>query len=295
MLFKLIKHDFMYSAKLFFALGAIAIVIAIIFGAAEYVQVSAYLDQLADGYAPLARNSLPMWHFGIMNMLQSILIIPIGVAAIIHIAQFYRKGMFGRVGHMAMTLPVGRGALLASKLAVAFTWFIYVIGIALIMMAMIYLWSPFIGNHEVFGLFRADNIKLGIEFGTIGFGAIAVLFFCITLAHSVFFGRRVNGVLTGFIGFVYVGIYTWIADMLTRRAQPNALINEGINPDGTTWAHWEWQPPLTGLEYGRIVIGETQWGREVFVDIWLVAVTLAMAGIAIIATRYLLKKRVSLT
>jgi hypothetical protein len=53
-------------------------------------------------------------------------------------------------------------------------------------------------------------------------------------------------------------------------------------------------PPLVGLQYGRIVIDQNILGQPVYIDIFLVAFTLAAAAIAIAATHYLLKKRISL-
>ena len=73
---------------------------------------------------------------------------------------------------------------------------------------------------------------------------------------------------------------------------------------GGSWTSIE---PLTGLQYGRVVINRVVWGfsevdgitifrvyRDIYIDIFFIAFTLAAAAIAIAATHYLLKKRVSL-
>ncbi|MCL2375955.1 MAG: hypothetical protein FWC76_01030 [Defluviitaleaceae bacterium] len=304
MLLKLMKHDIAYSAKIFFALGAIAVAIALIYGTAVNIQHATYQQQVVMAYQSPAN---PFRLFNFVFMFSNILLIPVGMAAIIHIAQFYRKSMFGRVGHLTMTTPVSRNTLLTSKIAVSFTWFVYTIGLVVVMVIIFSLLSP----YRPWGLaqlirqiFSADMVVLGVNIAAIGFAAIALLFFCVTLSHSIIAGKRVNGFLAGFIGLLYAWLYVWIMDMLSRRFMGD-IVTVITKPDGTFWGnHTSHNVQLTGLQYGRIVIRQMTWEwiadtpgpmfREAFIDIYFIALTLTAAAIAIAATRYLLKRRISL-
>lgn len=305
MLFKLMKHDFRYSAKLFFALGAIVIALAFIIGAAENIQHAAR-QQMVMQYPVVGDVSFAPFGFASsFFILSNIILLPVGIAAIIHIAQFYRKSMFGKVGHLAMTVPVSRGALLMSKIAVSFVWFLYVIGVVAVMAIIINLLSPFrnfesaayAANWVFSSIFNAEIIAFGINLAVTALGAIALLFFCVTLAHSAIAGRRIHGIVAGVIGFAYAWLYLWAANALVGRFMQTV---EWTLYGGGYWTSLE---PQTGLQYGRIVIGQVPWGwfdgapmsRDVHIDIFFIAFTLAAAAIAIFATRALLKKRVSLS
>ncbi|MCL2375954.1 MAG: hypothetical protein FWC76_01025 [Defluviitaleaceae bacterium] len=288
MLFKLMKYDFVYSARLFFALGTIAIALAFILGG---------VDGLYQGYrimfAGQEQSIIFTPNSTFMQML-SIVLIPVGVAAIIHIAQFYHKSMFGKAGHLAMTMPVSRGTVLLSKITVSFAWVLYVIAVAMAMVAVTHIISPYLSLTLFFTFIDIGTIAFIVHTAIVALAAIPLLFFCITLSNSVFIGVRLNGIIAGFIGFLYAGIYAYLADRLTMRFTPaiDAMI---MNP-GTIWEqHTIVRVPLMGLQYGRIVIGQRPWGgHDVYIDIFFIALTLAIAAIAAAATHSLLKKRVSL-
>jgi len=293
MLFKLIKHDFKYSAKLFLILGAIAIALSIILG---------FYDALYQGHRIAfmgQEQSLifgPIWSMG---MLFNFALIPSFVAAIIHIGQFYRKSMFGKVGHLLMTIPISRIALLLSKIAVSFVWFLYSILIAIAMVYIIHTISPFLTTDELIGLLSADFLVFILYTTTIALAAIALLFFCITLSHSVFVGVRLNGLLSGLIGFLYAGLYIYIIGRLQSRFRADMELV--MEYDGIIWDRVVGNMPLTGLRYGRIVIGRQPFGlpgpelySEVYIDIYVIILTIAVTAIAIAATHSLLKNRVSL-
>jgi len=275
MLFKLIKHDFRYSAKLFFALGAIAIALAFIVGSGTTVSDSLHI-----------------------MLLSNFVLFPIAVAAIIHIAQFYRKSMFGAVGHLSLTTPVSRSSLLISKVVVSFVWFLYTVLIGIAGSTIVSLLSNLRRAMGVFWVFRSllapNMIVIGVNIITLAFAAICLLFFCITLSHSVFKGARLSGIITGIIGVIYAAIYGWVANMLSSRF---TIIEDRVftNWNGSTWTGQNWHTPLTGFRYGRMVIGETFSGIEIYLDTWFLAFTLVAAAIAIIATHSLLKSRVSLS
>ena len=275
MLFKLMKHDFRYSAKLFFALGAIAIALAFIVGSGTMISDSLHL-----------------------MLLSNFVLFPIAVAAIIHIAQFYRKSMFGAVGHLSLTTPVSRSSLLVSKIAVSIVWFLYTVLIGIAGSTIVTLLSNLRRTMGVRWIFRSlldpSMIVMGINIIALALAAICLLFFCITLSHSVFKGARLSGIITGVIGVIYAAIYGWVANMLSSRF----IITEDrvfTNWNGSTWTGQGWQTPLTGFRYGRMVIGETFSGIEIYLDIWHIAFTMVAAAIAIIATHSLLKNRVSLS
>ncbi|MCL2375956.1 MAG: hypothetical protein FWC76_01035 [Defluviitaleaceae bacterium] len=299
MLLKLMKNDFMYSTKLFFQLGAIAIAIASLI----VIQASVNYQRI------MMQHYQPAGMFDIAFLL-TLLLIPVGMAAIILIGQFYRKSMFGRVGHFTMTTPISRNALLTSKIAVSFVWFIYTIAVAFITVTIlehVLPFRPFDLSQGIHGMFITQTIVMGVYFVPVGFAVIALLFFCITLSHSIFAGKRVNGFLAGFTGLLYGGLYAWLASILLGRSRADIeIVIPSADGRFTLGRYTNVDAPLTGLQYGRIVIREASWElqnnmlvnfqpNEVFIDIFFIAFTLAAAAIAIAGTRHLLKKRVSIS
>jgi len=288
MLFKLIKHDFRYSARLFLALGAIAIAIAAIVAATDVMQ--AHQVVATQNLRRIITSTLGLW-----------VVPPVAIAAIIHIGQFYRKGMFGRVGHLVMTMPVSRGALLISKLIVAFVWFLFALLVGLAMIAVIYFVSPQLYSGE-FGPGFIQNIgmlPLVLEIICMGLFAISLLFFCITLSHTAFANMRISHLISSAIWLLWAVLYLWAYNMLSLRFMP---IVEEIRrtADGTLISQSSRAIPLTGLQYGRIVIGEeTVMGfmpftTEVFIDILFIAFSLATTAVTVVATRALLKNHISI-
>jgi len=283
------KHDFIYSARLFFALGAIAVALAFILGG---------FDALYQGQRIMLMGEEQSIIFSPLSSFMQLifmLLIPVSVAAIIHIAQFYQKSMFGRAGHLSMTMPVSRGALLVSKLAVSYAWLLYAIAIGLIMVAITHIVSPYLDIANFFVFIDIGTIAFAINSAIFAFGAIALLFFCITLSHSIFAGKRLHGIFAGIIGLLCGGFFMHLANRLTSRFTP--VTTELIaRPDGTIWGeNTIIHVPLTGLQYGRIVLGQRPWGgHDVYIDIFFIAFMLAAATIAVVATHALLKSRVSL-
>ena len=279
MLLKLMKHDFRYSAKTFFALGAITIILSGIFIFAEYMfrRQSVIYAHMPERYSlsDIAAN------------FSALLLTAIAIAIIIHIAYFYRKSMFGRTGHLTLTLPVNRGTLLASKLAVSFVWMSALAALAtLAMTAVSFILWPRLSLGSIFAEILIEWTYITV----VAFAAIALLFFCITLSHSVLAGVRLRGIITGTIGLLFTGLYTIGAYALATRffVEFQRVFAEPVNL------------PLVGLQYGRIVVyshlvvDRGMWYRHVYIDIFLLAFTLAVAAIAIAATHYLLKRRISM-
>ena len=264
MLLKLVKHDFRYSARIFFALGAIAIALAIILSIADSIHMSRNFQNINEvsgiGFQLMPRSNV---------LFSTMFMAPVFVAAIIHIGQFYRKSMFGKVGHLAMTMPVKRSALLTSKLTVSFVWYLYCMGVVIAMLGVVHLFSPQLNNPggPVRFLF-AEPLTLGLNIALMALFGISLLFFAITLSHSIFKGKRVSSIISGIIGLSLGGIYLYIYNALTMRATP---IIETTHTDaaGNIIGHTSRQVAQTGIEYGRIVIGQTHWGTSFYADIFI--------------------------
>ena len=279
MMLKLMKHDFRYSAKTFFALGAVIMTISAIFTFATYTY---YFQRILYAHLP------ERYHLSSLIADFSVwMLAVVAIITIFHITYFYRKSMFGRTGHLTLTMPISRGTLLASKLAVSFIWFsVYAILVTLGMTAVLFILWPALS----FGPFFVEALIVWTHAAFIAFAAIALVFFCITLFHSVLTNMRLRGIISGAIGLVSAGLYIVAAGALYARfmVEHQRVFAEPINL------------PLVGLQYGRIVIHSRTivdrgvWEHYVFIDIFLVAFTLAIAAIAIAATHYLLKKRISL-
>ena len=288
MLIKMIKHDFRYSAKTFFVLGTIAIVILAILVTANYMhQVQRVIYMLQSEILFVILLAI---HFS------TILLAAVVIITLIQIGYFYRKSMFGRAGHLTMTIPVSRGTLLASKLAVSFVWLmLYAIIVALflsvVVIILIPMANPFFGSGYHFHMFRADILVTMTHTFVTAFAAIALLFFCITLSHSVLANVRLHGIISGAIGLLCAWLYSMAANALTVRFLSDTSQFFHGPAAGLIIVD---NPPLVGLQYGRIVIGQNTVGQPAYIDIFLVAFTLAAAAIAIAATHYLLKKRISL-
>jgi len=293
MLFKLMKYDFRFSAKLFFILGATAIALAFISGIMERYQYHGADVMVARSYSVV--------------LLSNIMLFPVAIAAIIHIGWFYHKSMFGRVGHLAMTMPINRNTLLLSKFLVSFIWFLYAVVIAFAMIFVVNELSPFASYRIsrfawlVSQIFNIDMLPTIIYITAAALFAISLLFFVITLANSVFSDISMKGLITGLVGTIYGGLYTWIGTMIYGRWSPWQEFVQ-YAADGSIWNTMNTPIPQTGLQYGRLVISQRPWFwhfednmyQDIFIDIYFVAFTIAAAIIAILATRSLLKSRVSI-
>jgi len=285
MLSKLIKYDFIYSSKIFFALGAIAIALAFILGGVDSIYQGQRMELMGQ------EQSIFFVPNSFFMQMATLLFFPIGAVAAIHIAQFYRKNMFGNAGYLAMTMPINRGTVLASKLIVSFAWALYSIAVILAMIAITHVVSPYLIIADFFIFIDIGTLVSILNITFVALAAVCLLFFCITLAHSVLNGRRVSAVLSGIIGFLYSWLYAHLADLLAGRFLHDGLHISQQGVGNIIALH----PPLTGFQYGRIVAGQRPWGgHDVYIDIWFLAFTLVAAAVAIIATRYLLKNRVSI-
>ena len=290
MLLKLIKHDLANSSRLAFILGAIAIVLSLILGTIDSLYTGQRImfqgRELSILYTP---NST------FTQILGQLMVIPVAVAAAIYIAQFYRQSMFGKVGHLTMTMPVDRRTLLSSKLVVGCFWAIYAIIMTFVVFAITHIVSPYLHITNFFTNANVFLMPIAIYFVFIVIAAVALLFFCITLANCTFGKFRPNLIISALAGLAYGALYLALSVPLLSRFTPT-MPNNIYHPDGTIWIERTITfPPLVGWQYGRVPIGIVPGGLfEIYIDLFFIVYTLAAAAIAVIATRYLLKHRVSL-
>lgn len=287
MLIKLIKYDFKFSAKLLLMLGGIGLVLAMLLGGYDRMYTGRRI-MLAGEYQSMIFTP----HSGFMGLV-SLAMVPVLIAAAIHLAQFYHKSMFGRAGHLAMTMPISRGKLLLSKLVVSFVWLLYAIAVALAMVAITHIISPWLELSNFFVFIDIGTIEIIISTAFLCMAAICLLYFCITLANSVVAGKRLNIWISGVIGFVIGFACISIAGRITARAM---LVETNMiyGPDGVAWGEHTIVSTLMGWQYGRPVIGQRPWGGDVYLDIYAMAFLLVVAVILAIATRFLLDNRVSI-
>jgi len=268
MFLKLLKHDFMFSAKALFALGGLAFAVVI-------------------GFTLFVRKTGSVFVLYILGVAVIYLLAALGIACIVEICRFYARSFFGKMGYLTLTLPVSRGKQLVSKVVVSFAWFLLAMIAAFVtsQMASVIAFGAFVSNFS--GMFNVFTLRDGVQFTTIAIFAICLLFTCITLAHSVFAGKRVHGIISGFASFL-VGVgHFWILDVLSRRFRV-------AHSYGSPWTvQWYVYRSLVGLRYGRLPLF-TSPNFNVYIDLYQIAVTIVFCTALMVLTHYLLKKRISL-
>jgi len=295
MLSKLIKHDLSYSAKPFLAMAVIAVALtAIMFLVPETIG-----------------EDMP---FGMIVMIvASLSFVGIGIASIVQIFQFYSQSMFSNAGYLTFTLPAKRSLVYASKLIVSMIWVFLAIATVFVIIVMLWFITEGTMANDFWDMF---NLPILINIMTIVLTAmflIATMFFCITLSHSIFVGKKIHGVISGVIGFAYTWLNFWLIDLLSRRYTYSSA-HEITVPHGSgtdTFTIYR-DIPMTGIRYGRIVVGEvygvtfggfsdgdtlnvtSSIAEPVFIDIFQIGLIAGLSALAIAVTYYLLKKRVSL-
>ncbi|MCL2851433.1 MAG: hypothetical protein FWE20_00135 [Defluviitaleaceae bacterium] len=273
MFIKQLKYDLLFGRNTFFTMAAIVIGWGIIMGNLDTL--------LQDDHFFMGA----MFAFGM-----TISMTVVGVLSIMQVFQLYRKSLFGDSGYLTLTLPVTRGSLLASKIAASMIWYLFMIfaGFIMVVIMVLQIEGAFIVTDS--NNFFVNLLAFLLYIVFIGLFLISVLFFATTLAHSSFSNKRVHSVVSGIIGFVYIAVFFRIYNTLNQRSWGETLV-EGVSSGGDVWSFTR-MGPLIGIQYGRIPVGpETD---AVFIDIYAHALTLAFAAAAIIATLYLLKKRIDL-
>ena len=205
--------------------------------------------------------------------------------------------MFGKVGYLALTLPVGRAALLTSKLVAAMLWYVYAMLLAVAILAVLVWVEPNSFYHIAAGLPIIGSLNMNITgYFAITIPVIVIMFFCSTLSNCAFAGRRVHGFAAGAVGLVYAAAGFWLMNIVGLR-DIYFVQNEftwqdaqGVVHIGTHGMHL----PQVGLEFGRIHLAVTPWGSSLFIDIYQIGIAVVMAAVAVAATYYLLKRRIAL-
>ena len=248
--------------------------------------ISHDIKHSARAFLPLGAIALGA---GLLTMFASALaaFLALGVAALLQIFLFVKGSLFGKLGYFYLTLPTGRGRVFAAKVVTSYIWYGFCMAIAAVILAMYWLYEP------AMALRYMDAV---IQLFVLAIGAIALLIFCVTLAHSTFFGRRVHGLVSGLIGFVVAlaGMLA-ISNIQNRNLHLVYFENEWIGRDGSThWTSLRAYQHQMGLEYGRIHFATTPWGMPVFLDLAALAIVLAISAAALFAAGYLIKRRISL-
>ena len=270
MLIKLIKNDIARDTKSFLGLAGIA------FG------ISVIVRMLIE----------PGRHSIFTEDVVMVALFVVTVAAIIRLFYSYKSNIFGKTGYLSLTLPIPRSKLLTSKLIVAMMWIFLAIAIhrPILVLSGIY-------SSEMLHVTIPRMMALVIDMSAMGFFAISVLFFCITLAHSSFRGRRIHGIIAGSIGLGYGWLMTQLYSLLGRRGPYHFVEREGTWTflDGTTTSfHFHGYFHVIDIRYGRIFMDNTPWGMPVFIDLFQIGMMLGLTAAAIVATRHLLKRMISL-
>jgi len=271
MFLKLLKYDFMFSAKTFSALGGIAFGVVIIIALTHRVSDGGGVESLLIG-------------------ISSLLAVGLGIACIAEIFRFYIRSFFTKAGYLTFTMPVGRGKQLLSKIVVSLVWFLLAFvatGVALAIFALIATGIQLSDVADIFTITLFVNI---IEITQIAIFAICLLFACITLANSVLANRRVHGIISGFLGFGVTFLFSWMQGALAGRFWDIQHFTQNINGHPSSWRGYR---PLVGWQYGRIPL-ESYRPLSVFIDIFSLGATLAVCAALVALTYYLLKKRISL-
>lgn len=266
---KIIKYDFSFSGRIFVAMAAILLALAVVlrFTMSVFVETD---------------NVFALSAF--LGLTMSLLMVAVAIASITQIFQFFNRNFFGDSGYLMLTLPVHRAKLLISKVLVSLFWFNFMLATAAA--AMFIMWeSATRGIHGVtifsrLGVAEAETI---IGANVMAIFAICTLFFCLSLARSVFGGKRVHGVIAGVVGGAYFFALSWLSALLERRF----MITETHQWDD--WGSFTAQTAQIGLRYGRIPLSD-----NVYIDIFVFGLAVAMGAIALFGACYLLKRCVAL-
>lgn len=278
---KQLKYDFLFAGRMFVWMGILFL------GVGLLGWLLGLLQLWGDG------NNFAM--FGVMQFMGLGMTIA-SVITVIQMFHLYNRQCFGSHGHLMLTLPVGRGVQLISKYIVALFWGAYTI---VIIMLSMYLLTINIEGSD-FGIISPDGSTMsGISvLGPItmivftGFAGIALLFFMITLMHSVFRGWQVHVAAALGVGVALLVLLIRIGTFLSARHREwvtritQGWIDTPTGPVYGTSSRSFWQHEI-GLHVGRIPVGDG------FLDIYLVGAMLAFGLVMAGLTYWLLCKKIT--
>ncbi|MDR2167582.1 MAG: hypothetical protein LBE35_07020 [Clostridiales bacterium] len=269
---KILKYDFKFSAKIFFAMFAGMIVFTGI------LRLSEFLPGVEGFGADMMRLVILM--VGVMA---------VAIASYLQILLLYQRNFFGPEGYLMLTLPVNRGRLLASKFLVSMVWFNFMMLVVPIMVLIIApprgdFWTAIsnaLSGNFIVNYFQTINL--------LALALISILFLTVTLANSVFFGKKVHGVVAGIFSAAYHFLF-FLAFVSIDSRFAITEVNRIGHPDGWSYDIITHTPQI-GLQYGRIPF-EFRGGG--FIDIFSIGFVAAFVALTVLAIMYLLKKRVAL-
>ena len=273
MLTKILKYDFGFSAKMFFTMSSIIIGFSVILRFA----ITSFWYQLE-----------AQTHMLVMAFTSPIMIglVFVAAACVAQIFMFYGKSFFGNGGYLMLTLPVSRANLLVSKVIVSMVWFNFML---LTFAAAALIAFEGVAPNNYGGVLRhypiSELIKTAITLNSVAFYFICTLFFCVTLSRSVIIGRKIHGIISGIIGFIYIWFVISSADKIDWRSRAMQSL---------PGANWSQEMPLVGLRYGRLVIEQRDFGWSVFIDLYQIGFFVAMGVLALGVALYLLRKKIVL-
>jgi hypothetical protein len=269
---KVLKHDFKFSYKVFFAMFAGLVALAAILRISEFLVVEhVILREIVLGIAAMA----------------------VIIASYFQILIFFQRNFFGPEGYLMLTLPVKRGKLLASKFLVSMAWFNFMMLLVPVMVLILVpprgdFWAAIdndLNGQVIVGYFEILNM--------LALGLISILFLTVTLANSVFFGKKVHGVIAGVFSAGYHLLFFWLYATINGRF----MVYETHEITGMSLVGGEWTMitsgyfPQIGWQYGRIPF-EFRGGG--FIDIFTLGYVLGFVALTIAIIMYLLKKRIAL-
>ena len=276
MFIKVLKHDFRITWKTFMGL---------------------FMGLFAAMLIVSLTNLIPAFEFFPVDILRQIVtilgVLIVAIASYLQILLLFQRNFFGAEGYLMLTLPVSRGKLLASKLITTQLWFNFMMLLVPIMAVLLYpptnstIWEAFVN-----ALTPSTFIAI-VTINVVAFVGITFLYLTITLSNSVFFGKKVHGIIAGVFAAVIHFVFFWGFNAIRSR-----FIEEvPIFYERPEFSNWIFNIPQVGFRYGRIAPEswqEPDWNFPLYIDIWQLGLGLAVGAAAIALTMYLLKKRTAL-
>jgi len=281
MFIKTLKHDFKFSRMEFLLMGGGLVGLAVIL----------WLFSLftSDGMSYGGLNFT-----GPISIVSLVVLIVVVLSAAFQIQNFFNQSFFGDAGYLMLTLPTSRGKQLLSKIVVSMVWFNFLLIAGFT--ALFIINYAIEGTNPLTGFFELYVLFIWFEINVFVFAILAALFLAITLANSIIGSLKIPGAVAGLATIGLSAFAIRFGVMLHARhrefihvIEESTFYDEAGNIITSSFGYIRIQVER-GIRIGRIPIGETA-----FFDIYLWGMVLGVALLALFATYYLLKKRVSLS